>query len=703
MGGLGKTTLAKKVFNKIGVMSHFNCRAWVYASQDFRARDLLLQILKQMQIPDGLRRKLEGMSEDELIKELFEYLKEERYLIVMDDIWTTEDWDKIRNAFPDNSKGSRILITSRIKKVALHVSHTLPYDLPFLNEEDSWELFKKKVFRGKTCPVELEIPGRQIAKGCRGLPLSIVVLAGILTNKEKSFHIWSKYVGHVTTFLARDDDICPKILFLSYTDLPMFLKPCFLYFGIFPEDIEIPVRRLMHLWVAEGFIQHNDDRNIEDVAEGYLEELVDRSLIQVASRRIDRGIKTCRIHDLLRDLCIKESAEEKFLEVQSRNNFSTNNSRRLSILGTDGSSTRGYMSSNPSISIYARSLFYFGNDGFSDEDAWTWVHKNFKLVRVLNFEILRIPAMPKSLAKLIHLRYLRMEFSNSLSVFPDCIGNLTNLETLYVKGSLTDRSCLPNGIFRLKRLRNLYLSDRLPLPFIRKKRLSSPWDSKEALGKLEVLSIAFLLYDRQKKSFPVVLGKFPNVRKLKIQFEWCSFDFVWQAPNVFPCLRYLNHLEILRIEDCCMLPPDPNLFPSTITKLTLKSVELEVGGGLTMLGKLPQLRILKLEGRGYKPNRALETQHDISIRVIADSFPQLHVLKLNQMKIKEWKQETGAMPSLIRLIIIECNELISPPELWSLTTLRDVKAIRSSGWARMLRELQKEVGFKLLIQPPIPD
>ena len=145
---------------------------------------------------------------------------------------------------------------------------------------------------------------------CHGLPLAIVVLGGLLANKEKTHRIWSKYVGHVNSFLADEEKSnCMDILALSYNQLPQRLKPCFLYFGIYPEDFEIPVRQLIRLWIAEGFIRQIGNRNMEDIAEAYLEELIDWSLVQVATKGLDGGVKTCRIHDLLRDLCISESAK----------------------------------------------------------------------------------------------------------------------------------------------------------------------------------------------------------------------------------------------------------------------------------------------------------------------------------------------------------------------------------------------------------
>jgi hypothetical protein len=531
--GLGKTTLAKKIYNNDRVKSHFPCRVWVYVSEDFKIRELLIEILKsQMSISDKLTSKVKGMSEKEakefLVDKLLKCLQGKRYLVVMDDIWKPQVWNEVKDAFPNNSNGSRILITSRIKEVALHASHTPPYFLQFLNEDESWELFRKKVFRGGECPPELETLGRQIAEGCHGLPLSIVVLGGILANKEKTHRTWSKVIANVNWYLTE----CRDILALSYTYLPRRLQPCFLYIGAYPEDFEIPVKELIKLWIAEGFIQHIGRRNIEDVADDYLEELIDRNLIQVATRRSDEGAKTCRIHDLLRDLCITKSAEEKLLYVHRDDNSSWNTSRRLSI---HSRILHQFISSNSGTSC-ARSFLCFGVDnmGLFKKIHWEWVHNNLKMLRVLHLELFD-DFIPEEIGTLIHLRYLKIGCETEVCI-PDSIGNLKNLETIAITTDhvIGDVSVLPDSIIKLTSLRNLQGNVRLPDNF----PLVTAWSS------LQVLSIIDTMNSLQIAHF-IVEGKLPNLRKLGLLCGMHSDRIDFKATS--PSVHHLSHLQTLNI------------------------------------------------------------------------------------------------------------------------------------------------------------
>ncbi|KAH7513316.1 hypothetical protein FEM48_Zijuj12G0187200 [Ziziphus jujuba var. spinosa] len=234
MGGLGKTTLARKIYNNSCIKNHFDCCAWVNVSQQYKTRRLLLDMLRCfMSLSDDIYQK----SDEELKHTLRDNLKGRRYFVVMDDVWKPEVWDEIKAAFPDESNGSRLLITSREKAVATHAGPTPPYFLPFLDEEASWELFCKKVFRGEKCPSYLESLGRQLAESCKGLPLSIVVL-GEEYNCMKYLEWILKHFRFIRVLslekFPSDSSIIPKgiekLIFLRYLrisssdDVSIFIK-----------------------------------------------------------------------------------------------------------------------------------------------------------------------------------------------------------------------------------------------------------------------------------------------------------------------------------------------------------------------------------------------------------------------------------------------------------------------------------------------
>ena len=773
MGGSGKTTLARKIYNHNDVKNYFDVRVWVYVSQEYRIRELLVEILKgatprpkmkkfilKAELKDELFHGLEAMyssnkdklkgtliedlkvieemsdeeckktlfevlmlknvedqiqdhitkisqdqklnkllsrfvkgiykkngdgwqdlNDNELKSGLFECLKDKRYLIVMDDIWKTELWNEISTVFCDNLNGSRILITSRIKEVALHASSLNsippipPYELPFLKEDNSWELFSTKVFRGATCPPELETLGRKIVKTCHGLPLAIVVLGGLLANKEKTHRTWSKYAGHVNSYLTEDRSSCIDILALSYNHLPQYLKPFFLYFGIYPEDFEIPVRQLFRLWIAEGFIRQIGNRNMEDVAEDYLEELIDRSLIQVATKRLDGGVKTCRIHDLLRDLCISKSTEEKFLEVHSDVNLSAKSvSRRISIHYAN----QPYISSSPCKPSNSRSIIGFGGvvelESPPDNCYLEWICKSNKLVRVVELSNMGICCLiPNRIENLILLRYLSIK-SGELHVIPDSICKLCNLETLDMRNSIIRR--LPRGIWKLQKLRHLYLDGRTSLPIT---------DNDAALPNIQVLTGIAVNQDIENL---FAKGRFPNVRKLALYSSRAL------ESKLLSSLHPLCHLQTLKIYFDLFEVSSPISFYLTLTKITLRCASLSPAG-LGVLGSLTNLRILKVRG-------VMDVRFQFTLDCNESSFHQLEVLKIEKGDVLQWTMEKGAMPSLQRLVIKRWDFHIMPPkELWCLTALRDVEVLYpSQKLAKMIQQLRMRDGCKLHVYPP---
>ncbi|KAF2296138.1 hypothetical protein GH714_036327 [Hevea brasiliensis] len=286
MGGLGKTTVAYKIYNDIHVRQHFDCHSWSFLSQQFSTRDVLVGILKKVaskqdkselvkleedqstleRVEAKFNLILEEMREEELVETLFEVLKRKRYLVVLDDIWKNEAWDSLKHAFPSKGKeGSKVLLTTRNKEVASYADRwSSPVEPPLLTNDEAWELLSRKAFpkailiKHGYSPRHEEL-GREMVKKCGGLPLAVVVLGGLLAQK-KTLMEWEVVHRNINAqFVKWEQKYGPYggvygILALSYLDMPFYLKPFFLYFSQFPEDWEIHKRVLIRMWIAEGFV-----------------------------------------------------------------------------------------------------------------------------------------------------------------------------------------------------------------------------------------------------------------------------------------------------------------------------------------------------------------------------------------------------------------------------------------------------------------
>ncbi|MCD7471169.1 hypothetical protein HAX54_011482 [Datura stramonium] len=309
MPGLGKTTLANKLYFDEFVISHFDIRAQCCVSQVYTRKDLLLVILRDAigEAPQFER----PPSDAEVADRLRKILLPTRYLILVDDIWEITAWDDLKSCFYDANNGSRIILTTRDHEVAIYAkSVSDPLQLRMFKEEESWKLLEKKVFGKENFYPHLTEVGQEIAKKCGRLPLSVVLVAGILAKTEKKEQCWRQVAAELGPHIHNDSkDIIEK----SYQHLPYHLRLCFLYFGAFLEDEEIKVSKLTWLWISEGFVKSCKDENLEDTAECYLENLIGRNVVTDVKRSSTGKVKACKIHDLLLDFCKERASKENLL------------------------------------------------------------------------------------------------------------------------------------------------------------------------------------------------------------------------------------------------------------------------------------------------------------------------------------------------------------------------------------------------------
>ncbi|XP_027075867.1 putative late blight resistance protein homolog R1A-10 [Coffea arabica] len=672
MAGLGKTTLANRVCNDPLIMSHFHILARCTVSQVYSMHSLLVQLLCSIssRSPDEY---LE-LDENDLALKLYKLLKRNRYLIFLDDVWEIKAWNLLERSLPDDVNGSRILFTSRIQlqfkpdSKAHHLRH--------LTDEESWKLLQRKVFGKEGFPPTLGKVGPQIANLCRGLPLTVVLVAGILTNTAED--CWEEVAKSLTSNIVLDDEYCMTTLELSYSHLLDDLKAYLLYFGAFKEDEDVPIRRLLWLWISEGFVRKTEEKSLEDVADDYLKDLVDRSLVMVSEQRTMGGAKTCQLHDLVNEFCVKKAKEENFLHVlHGRNDrfilTGPSNPFRVCDQNAGNLMIRELMPEFPNV----RSLLLFNKD-----DLGFWLPK---LLRVLDLGELEFGAyFPMEVLLLAHLRYLALR-TIAVKFIPAAIANLSRLQTFLVRGNSFD-CLLPKTIWNIKTLRHLWTT-------YRNDGFIFPVENLEVSPGLDHLDTLSLAIDPSSQSLQKILTKLPNIRRLRCKMTESREEATRIGNGIlgFDCLSQLESLTLVYFDRYGFK------FPLNLKKLTLLATD-PLWSEISTIGKLPKLEVLKLLGSSVVGEEWEMTEGE---------FPKLRVLKLSQLwDFRSWTASSDNFPRLEKLVVRWCRELEEVPScLGECPTLEmiEVTGCRESvaNSVKQIQQEQRDMGneaLKILIE-----
>ncbi|KAL3632946.1 hypothetical protein CASFOL_025930 [Castilleja foliolosa] len=650
MGGIGKTTLARSIYDKPLIVQYFDVRGWATISQEYNSKEILLQVLFCL-----TNESLSEMSEDKLGEKLYKSLIGRRYLIVIDDIWSIEAWDRVRFFFPANDNGSRIVITTRLSSLASKLNGSCDIlEMSFLDEDKSWKLLRSTVFgEGGICPLELDEIGKKIAKNCKGLPLSIVVIGGLVGKSNQTREHWQYIADNLNlTVNVEDSERCLKTLGLSYNELPVHLKPCFLYMGIFPEDYTICVSTLIRLWVAEGFLKPISGKSLEGAAKEYLKDLVDRNLVLAHTLEYDGNIKYCTIHDLLRDLCIKEAKKGTFLRLAETDSLlntaqSWHTERRICIPQTLHDAIQS--------ASLARSLIIYSLKGAVQSLP-------FRLCRVFNLGVFGVIYDSDSyslddICQLVNLRHLDITAKFPSSSFPSSVYRLWNLQTLVVRRMNLVNIFVLFDIWKMSQLRHVVCTILL---------LPDPPTSSDEIGFAVLENLQTLKTVRNFKCSEEVVNRIPNIKKLKI----CHDDTVESTGSY--CLDNLCQLRKLEsLFSSFGFDDEPRLselartlvFPHSLKNLTLGGSYLEWEEMGTMIGSLPHLQVLKLLRNSFV-GPEWET--------VEGQFRRLKYLRIDDCKdLEYWRTEGTHFPCLEHIVLRDLSKFEEIPlEIGDISTLK---------------------------------
>ncbi|KAF3449646.1 hypothetical protein FNV43_RR10377 [Rhamnella rubrinervis] len=627
MGGMGKTTLAKQVYDDAEVKHHFQVRAWITVSQSSKVRDLLKDMVQQLfkamrRVPQDV----ENMNNNQLKRTIKELLRKRRYLIVLDDVWHLDKWHAVKYALLNNSFHSRVVLTTRNTDVAFAPASSLKAR-PMIWSHYLWQ--SHGIYFAE-----------RLSKEMRAL---------IIWRRFGMIDEWCMVSHSLGAEINGNDKLkdLKKVLSLSFNDLPYYLKSCFLYLSIFPEDHLIEHMRLIRLWVAEGFIEAKEEKTLEEVAEDYIIELLNRSLMQVATTTSDGRVKTFRIHDLLREIIISKSRDQNFATIMKEQNVQwPGRVRRLSV-----HNTLQNLHPNRSVS-QLRSLFMFGV--VEKPPLNKLFPGGFRLLSVLDLRNSPLKKFPVEVVSLYHLRYLSLR-DTKVKMIPRYIGKLQNLETLDLKHSLVTE--LPIEILKLQRLRHLLLY-RIEYVSYEHIHSKSGFQIMENIGVLRSLQKLCFIEANENNSGNMMreLGKLTQLRRLGIlKLRREDGKALCSSIEKMTGLRALSIAseEEYEIIDLQHLSSPPVL----LQRLYLRG-RLE-----TLPHWIPSLR--SLVRLSLKWSRLKDD-------------PLLKILGLDEFdELRSIQVETGALPCLEELIIHRCPVLEKTMTIGKLLTYQ--KYIQPTG------------------------
>ncbi|KAI5681463.1 hypothetical protein M9H77_02691 [Catharanthus roseus] len=684
MGGIGKTTLAQLVYNDVNVKNCFDLQAWVCVSEEFDVLSITKILYESVMQKNGDSKDLNLLQVD-----LQEKLSKSKFLLILDDVWNEnyEKWDLLSRPFQVGLPGSKVIVTTRHRRVALMVSPVPAYHVRQLTNDDCLSLLAQHALGRRNFDEypNLKAIGEGLAIKCGGLPLAAKALGGILRCKVPPDE-WKEVLYSKIWDLPNQSNILP-VLRLSYHHLPSHLKQLFAYCSIFPKDYEFDKYELVLLWMGEGFLhQPQGKKRMEDLGFEYFNELESRSFFQRLSGSESRFV----MHDLINDLahfvaggtCHRLDEKVDIYEWQKI----SENTRHASFLRHEYEVFKKFQA------LYkVRGLRSFLPMPVQNAHVWPPFYLSNRILdtllpdlrslRVLSLSGYSVSELPSSICSLIHLRYLNLSGTSIISL-PESLSNLYNLQTLSLRncrficklpetmgdlvnlrhldntntdhlktmpvgiGKLTNLQTLPKiavgngcglGVRELQNLVNL----RGTLSIIELQNVEDVQEAKEANLKHKNIEELQLIWSNSpdgscdedlEQDVLDMLEPHTNLEKLKIDFFGGSKFSNWLGN---PSFDKLENISLTNCSNCTSLPH---------------------------LGQLPVLKHLRIGG--MPKVKCIGIEFFMDSYSLEHSFPSLETLRFECMpEWEEWssnrtnEESDMQFPRLYQLTIFKCPKL----------------------------------------------
>ena len=579
MGGVGKTTLLKKINNKFlqSSIKAFDIVIWVVVSRPTNLERVQETIRSRLDIPHD---RWKG-SEDDKATEICRILKTKKFVLLLDDIW--EPLDLLRVGIPPLGEGnqSKIVFTTRSADVCGGMAAQRSIKVECLEEKEALSLFQAKVGED-TLNSHPDIPklAEMVAKECKGLPLALIVIARAMAS-AKTPEEWERNLQKLRLYpkdVAGTENDLFSVLAFSYDILPdEATKSCFLYCSLFPEDYQIPSKHLIQLWIGEGFLDEYDDiQEARNQGGKIIQMLKHACLLEVGTAHFVLNGEFLTMHDVIRDMalwlaCEKGKKKNKFVVkdgvglISAQEVQKWKDAQRIALWNetciVEPREPPRFPNTETIIGRMKRFMFPSG------------FFTNMSVIRVLDFSNIELRRLPAE------------------------IGNLATLQYLNLSGTWIEY--LPMELKNLKKLRFLML-DRLSLvgPL--------PNQMVSSLSSLQLFSMKFSL-----SRFPIdeimLLEELEQLEHINdISIRLISIQSI---QRLFESHKLRRSTTFLQLEGCWGMNQVQLVSPSCIKELVLEECD-----------ELEEVKIIHFEKQVVPskfPNPPCCFNHLLSVRITA--------------------------------------------------------------------------------------
>ncbi|XP_045085166.1 uncharacterized protein [Aegilops tauschii subsp. strangulata] len=544
--GIGKTTLAQKVFNDEAIQGEFDKKIWLSINKHFNKADLLRTAITQA----GGDSCPTNDEMDMLVDILADALAGKKVLLVMDDVWYPTAWECVlkKPFFNAAARGSRVLITTRREDVARRMRAQHPcHRVDKLGPEDAWSLMKKQIMGNNTHETELDELkdiGLQIIANCGGLPLAIKVMGGVLSVRHVQRPDWMRVLNDFIPSCELPEVINHSV-YLSYEDLAPCLKQCFLHYSLLPTNAVFYENDIVGMWISEGFIHGNSHdywRDSEDLGSEYYRELILRNLIEPDARYTSQLV--CNMNDVVRSFA-QSICRDEALVAHNGDMYGYLSSRKFYQLSLESKELESDMLvwSLVQEQTSLRTLVSIGQIKLKPGDSLM----AFPSPRTLHIESTNAAVLVESLCQLKHLRYLSVAHTD-VSSLPENINTMKFLQHINLQGCESFEK-LPDSIIKLEQLRYLNLNDT----------------------GINVIPRGFCILTNLSKlyGFPAYMDG-----------NWCSLEELWP-------LSRLKEIELKGLDNVAagLFAESASLYQMRLSYLKLECSTRVGGGGLVIEGR----------------------------------------------------------------------------------------------------------------------